>query len=261
MKLFSYDSKFIEFMNTLVDVVVLNFLWLIGCIPIVTVGTSTIAAYSVALKIVENSEGKVFSQFWKAYKENLGHGCILTVIFAAAIYTVWISFQLFEAAEGNPIIFTIIGFVLVFFIVIHGIYIFPLEARYENKLWTALTNARRIGIRFFIKTLIIICLVGLEVWLFYGVNDILFVVGLLIGPMCIMLTISGMVMPIFRSLEKEAESLEGEERGTTLDTDSSDSDEDEDEQDLWDYEEYENEDEIDYESPVVVEAGEESDTE
>jgi len=76
-----------------------------------------------------------------------------------------------------------------------------------------------------------------------------------------MLTISGMVMPIFRSLEKEAESLEGEERGTTLDTDSSDSDEDEDEQDLWDYEEYENEDEIDYESPVVVEAGEESDTE
>ncbi len=252
MKLFSYDSKFIEFMNTLVDVVVLNFLWLIGCIPIITIGTSTIAAYSISLKIIDNSEGKIFSEFWKAYKENFKHGTIITLMFAAALYTIWIDFQLFEAVEGNPIIFTIFGFVLIFLVIIFGIYIFPLEARYENKLSRALSNAWRIGIRFFIRTLFIICLVGLEIWLFYGINDVLFVIGLLIGPICILLTISGMVMPIFRTLEKEAEEMAIEEKAAAVETYSADYD-DED----HDYS-YENEDEIDYNAPVVVEAGDDT---
>jgi len=253
MKLFSYDSKFIEFMNTLVDIAVLNFLWLIGCIPIFTIGTSTIAAYSIALKIVDNTEGKIFSEFWKAYKENFKHGTILTILFAVAAYVVWIDLQLFEAVEGNPIIFTILAFVLIFLMVILGIYVFPLEARYENKLKIALSNAWRIGIRFFVKTLFIICIVGLEVWLFYGINDVLFIIGLIIGPICIMLTISGMVMPIFHTLEKEAQTAEGEEKGTTLETYSPDYDDgDTEDEESHDYS-YVNDDEIDYEAPVVVE--------
>lgn len=254
MKLFSYDSKFIEFMNTLVDIVVINFLWIIGCIPIITIGTSTIAAYTLLLKIVDNAEGKIFREFWKAYKDNFKHGTILTFIFAAAVYSVWIDFQLFDAVEGNPIIFTIIGFILVFLIVIYGIYIFPLEARYENRLSVAMSNAWRIGVRFFLRTLAIVCIVGFEVWLFYGINDILFVIGLLIGPMCIMLTISGIVMPIFRTLEKEAETPDGEENGTRLETYSPDYDDDIQESSSHDYS-YENDDDIDYDAPVIVEAG------
>ena len=242
MKLFSYDSKFIEFMNTLVDVFIINLMWLIGCVPIITVGTSTIAAYTVALKIVENNEGKVFQQFWKAYKDNFLHGLVLTVLLAASVWIVWIDFQLFNAVENNPIIFTICGFVLAFFVLLHTIYIFPLEARYKNGLWRALTNARRIALRFYGRTFLIMCVVFLEILLFYSINDVLFVIGCLIGPMCIIITISGIVMPIFHKLEKEAEDIAAAEKAAL-------ERENEPEEEI-NYD-YSNDDEIDYDAPVV----------
>lgn len=216
MRLFSYDSKFIDFMNTLADVVVLNFMWLIGCIPIVTIGTSTIAAYTVTLKMVENRDSHIIRMYWKAFRDNLPHGILLTIGFGLAAWSVWLDFQLFHAVKGNPIMFLIIGFLLTFVFLLHFLYIFPLEARYSNTLVQAIKNAGRIAVRFYAKTILLLVLVGVEVFLFYGAGEVLFVVGLLIGPTSIMMTVSGVVLPIFKALELEAKGNEGVDTGVSM---------------------------------------------
>ncbi len=210
--LFGINSKFIEFMNTIADVAVLNFCFLIGCIPIVTAGTSIIAAFNVALKIYDARDNHVFKQFWKAYWENLKHGIPLTFFFGIIMYGLWLDFQLFEAVEGNPVYFLMIGIVVFAVMLLHMIYIFPLEARYEGSLMQNLRNARKIGVRFFTKTLLIIVLWVVEILLFYGVNDILFVIGCVIGPMTLIMTDAGIVLPVFKELEREQRAGEdGEE--------------------------------------------------
>jgi uncharacterized membrane protein YesL len=210
--LFGINSKFIEFMNTLADVAVINFCFLLGCIPVITAGTSAIAAFNVALKIYESRDTHVFKQFWKAYKDNLKNGIVLTFLFGIIIYGLWLDIQLFEAVEGNPIYFLIIGIVVFTVTLLHLIYVLPLEARYEGGLLQNLRNARKIGVRFFTKTLLVLVLWGVEILLCYGINDVLFVIGCVIGPMTLIMTDAGIVLPIFKELEREQRAGEdGEE--------------------------------------------------
>lgn len=54
---FSPDSKLYKFMTRLTDVFVLNVMWLVFSLPIVTIGASTIAACSVTLHMAEDTEG------------------------------------------------------------------------------------------------------------------------------------------------------------------------------------------------------------
>ena len=59
MKFFSVESPLYKFMQSLWDILKLNFMWIIFCIPIVTIGGSTIAAFSVLLRMSEDQEGKL----------------------------------------------------------------------------------------------------------------------------------------------------------------------------------------------------------
>ena len=43
--IFSGDTGFAKFMNMLADVLVIGILWIALCLPVVTAGTSCIAAY------------------------------------------------------------------------------------------------------------------------------------------------------------------------------------------------------------------------
>ena len=56
MKFFSIDSPLYRFMQRLTDVIVLNILWLVFSLPIVTIGCSTAAAFSVTMKFLDESE-------------------------------------------------------------------------------------------------------------------------------------------------------------------------------------------------------------
>ena len=59
MKLFNYDSPFWSFLNKIADLVLLNVLWLVFCIPIITIGASTAAMYRVTLNMHRGEGGEM----------------------------------------------------------------------------------------------------------------------------------------------------------------------------------------------------------
>lgn len=63
MKLFSVDSPVYKFLSKFLDVVKLNFFWILFSIPVITVGASTVAAMSVGLKMVDDEEGYIGKNF------------------------------------------------------------------------------------------------------------------------------------------------------------------------------------------------------
>lgn len=200
-----------EFLNTLIDVIILNLLWFVCCIPVITIGTSTVAAFTVSLKLVEGTEGYIAKDFFRAFKENIKHGTILTFLLAVPLYSAWISFQLFNNLETHPFMFLLTAILLVFIFIWHSLYIFPIEARYENSLRMNLINARRMFMRFPVRS-IVICLVLLfEQFIFFfwcfvydnTFSRVLMWLGILIGPMCMIMTVSGMVLAMFKILEKD----------------------------------------------------------
>ncbi|MDO4304749.1 MAG: YesL family protein, partial [Bacillota bacterium] len=180
MKFFSIDSPLYKFLSKLLDVLKLNFLWIIFSIPIITIGASTVAAMSVALKMVDDEEGYIGRSFIKAFKENWKQGTMLWIITVIAGYAIYLDFQLFEAVEGNPVMFLIIGMVSAALAAAALIYSYPLSARYENTLFRTIQNSIDISRKYFGRTLLLIIVLGFE-FLIFQFNVTMLFFGIILG--------------------------------------------------------------------------------
>lgn len=202
MKFFSVDSPLYRFLSRLLDVLKLNFLWILFSIPIITAGASTVAAMSVALKMVDDEEGYIGRSFLKAFKQNWKQGTGLWLITIVAVYAVYLDFQLFEAVEGNPVPFLIVGMLSAALAVFALLYSYPLLARYENTLFKTIQNSIDISRKYFGRTMALVLIVVFEVLLFQFNTTLLFF-GFILGPGFVIFTIAAFSKRIFQVIEKE----------------------------------------------------------
>ncbi len=206
MKFFSVESPLYKFMQSLWDILKLNFMWIIFCIPIVTIGGSTIAAFSVLLRMSEDQEGNVIKDFWKAFKENWKQGILIGLLPPICFEAVFLDFQLYNAVENGGLGILIVGCFSAYIFIFCLIYVFPLLARYDNTVINSIKNSFRIGMKFFGRTFLLLVIIAVEVLIIFW-NPTTKFVGALIGPACIMYTISGVAMHIFRKIEEDPASL------------------------------------------------------
>lgn len=201
MKFFSVDSPLYRFLSRVLDILKLNFLWILGSLPVFTIGASTTAAMSVALKLADDEEGYIAKSYFEAYKENFKQGVPMGLIFLVAWYAVYLDFQLFGAVKNNPVILLIIGMVSVFLVIIAMIYSFSLLARYENTVVRTIQNSMDISRKYFGKTLILVILVAAEV-LIFQYNSTMIFLGILFGPGFIIYTVAAVSKRVFLQIER-----------------------------------------------------------
>ncbi|MDE5950653.1 MAG: YesL family protein [Acetatifactor sp.] len=202
MKFFGVDSPLYKFLSKLLDVIQLNFLWIIFSIPIITMGASTVAAMSVALKMADDEEGYIGRSFLKAFRENWKQGTLLWLITAAAVYAIYLDFQFFEALEGNPMIFLIVGIASTILAVSALLYAYPLSARYENTLFRTINNSIEISRRYFGRTLMLVVVLGVELIVFQYNATMLFF-AIILGPGFMIFTVASFSKRLFLLIEKE----------------------------------------------------------
>lgn len=207
MNLFSVDGPLYKFMSRLTDMFKLNMMWLLCSIPIVTMGAATTAAYTITLKMIDDEEGYIAEPFWREFKANLKKGSIIGIILEVALYAVYLDFQLFQAASKYNTMFLIVGVVAAFLLFMHMIYAFPLLARYENTIINTLRNSYSIAAKFLGRTAFLAVLLLLELGIILWNTTTQFV-GLLFGPACMILTISGFAKQFFILIEQENEAGE-----------------------------------------------------
>lgn len=205
MKLFSVDGGLYKFMDSLASVFKLNILWLLCSLPIVTSGAATIAAFDVALKMVDEQEGYIGKQFFKAFKANLKRGIPLGIMGLVCLYVVWLDFSLYDQIEDASVMFVVMGILAAFVFSLAFLYVFPLQARYENTIFRTLENSFNISLKYYARTLLLIIVLVVEFVIIMWNLTTMFI-GALIGPACIIYTISGIAKPIFRELEQEQKS-------------------------------------------------------
>ena len=198
---FSVDSKLYKFMSKLTDLFKLNFLWLVFSLPIVTLGISTTAAYTVALKMAEGQEGYIGGEFLKAFKANWKQGFVMSFITIICVWAVYLDFRIFSVVEENAYVFLIVGIVAAYVLGFSLLYAYPLLARYENTILNTLKNSFRISMKYFLRSLLLVLLIAFEIAvMFWNLATLILIV--IVGPAFIMLTVSSFAMIIFRELEK-----------------------------------------------------------
>ena len=63
MKFLSIDSKFIAFLTRVADLMILNMIYVLCCIPIFTIGAATTALYPVVFRLGTVREAGVVKPF------------------------------------------------------------------------------------------------------------------------------------------------------------------------------------------------------
>ncbi len=200
MAFFSIDSKFFKFVSKAADVFVLNLLWILCSLPIITIGASTCAAFYVSLKMVDDEEGYIAKSFFKAFRDNFKQGTILWCISMPVIYLLFLAWQVcLKADDVNTL--ALIGCIVVTAVFASlSLYAYPLLARYENTLKNTVRNSFGIFMQYFGRSVLILALVALEV-LIIMFNRWTQIAGILFGPEFIILTISGIAKKIFLKIE------------------------------------------------------------
>ena len=142
MKFFQMDSPLMNFLNKAADLMWLNILALICCIPIVTAGASFTALHYVALKIVRNEESYITRGFLKSFKENFKQATAIWLILLLAMLLLAGDFYIifYSGMEFNVVIKVIImaAIVLVAFV---ATFVFPLLAKFDNTVKQTIKNA------------------------------------------------------------------------------------------------------------------------
>ena len=142
MKIFDLDSPLMNVLNKMADLMWLNILTLICCIPVITAGAALTSMYYVALKIVRNEESYITRSFFKSFKTNFRQATLI-----------WLLLMLVAAILGGDYyIITKSGMqfsqVLVVLIMAAGVlvictslYVFPVLAKFDNTIMGTIRNA------------------------------------------------------------------------------------------------------------------------
>lgn len=162
--LFNLDNPIWRFMGKLVDVFILTILWFVCCIPIVTIGPACTAVYYVTLKLVRDEEGYTVRSFFKSFKENLKQasviGIIMNLLLFFFIYDIYLYF-----AMGTQVM-TILGIVFLGIFLLYLIaliYVYPLQARFYNKIRFTLRNALLIGVKHLFRSLAMLIIAAIVI--------------------------------------------------------------------------------------------------
>jgi predicted integral membrane protein len=162
------DGKFVKVLNRIADLVGLNLLAILFCIPIITIGASVTAVYGCIFRIQEKREGYLTKDFWKLFKECFRSSTIIYLVGVAVVAMLYLDYQIFATDSRLDIlqVLVVAGGILVAEIFT---YAFPMESYFENSLKATVKNALLLGISNIPYTLLML---GINVFPFFLVARI-----------------------------------------------------------------------------------------
>ena len=211
-KLFDIESPVVAFLSRMADLIWLNLLTLICCIPVVTAGAAITALHYVTVKMVRDEEGYLTKSYFKSFKENFlqatGLWVLLVLILAVAVGDFYFISMM---DEGVAFVLRTGLAAVFFFFLCSAVYWFPLLSRFENSIKNTIKNSCIIGVLCFPKSICIILIYGLFIGLYVLFALRIMPLILLMGISLPVYVASYLYSGIFKKLEPAEEEVLKEE--------------------------------------------------
>lgn len=158
-KIFNMENPFWTFANKLADVVILELLWILTSLPLFTAGASSSAFWHVALRLAEDTEGRVTKNYFTAFKRNFKAGTIVWLIQLAAALWIFLDAYICFKSDNMATIF-LLGFFLVLgvFWLMTSMFLYPLIGRFDFSVKKIIGNSAFLSLKHFPHTLCLILL-------------------------------------------------------------------------------------------------------
>lgn len=205
--LFTPENPLMQFLSRVGDMMLANLLFLVCCVPLVTIGAAWTALNRVMQSIALREDIGVVKPFFRAFSENFRQAT-----------AVWLLLLVFFAGMGGNLLLAlsyltgnallackwIIG-VLTVWILAVGCYSFQLLARYDNTTRQQLTNAAILTVVKLPRTLGLTLLAILPVLLAYVSMEVFvstLVFWLILGFAFSSFLSASLLTPVFRQMEQ-----------------------------------------------------------
>lgn len=145
------DSWFNRGLSRLFDILLLGIVTTALCIPVITIGAAITANMDIMLRIALKKEDKIMKGYFQAFGKNFLKATLI-----------WLVYLVIGALVGGAAAVTLGGFLSmdstirvimsilsIIMVILYGIsicYVFALQARYENKIFTTMLNSILIAI-------------------------------------------------------------------------------------------------------------------
>lgn len=154
-RFFNMDNKFFSVMGRVADLIILNVVFLICCLPIVTIGASLTALHYVTLKMARNEESYIVKSFFRSFKQNFKQATIINLIMLLIGAVLYFDLQIVTGMSGSLsqvlyIIFIAFGFLYL----IVFLYLYPVLAKFYNSIRNTFRNAFLMAVRHLPYTLL-----------------------------------------------------------------------------------------------------------
>ena len=204
--IFRPDSPLMRFMMLVTNLIILNILWLVCSIPVVTAGASTAAMYAVLLGYITGKDDAVLRPFFRAFRDNFRIATplwILNLLVGGVLAA-----EIFYLTADTGLWLKIIFGVLLFIYSAATSYLYPILARYQTTGRAALFNSFALSLRHLLSSLCVVTLNALPVVLMVGFTQIFWksiLVWTLMGFSLIAYLDLKILLPIFRKYDQSPE--------------------------------------------------------
>lgn len=183
-KLFRMDSPLMRFLTKIADLMVLNILFCVTSIPLITIGASWTALYSVTLKMVRDEEGSVSRSYFRSFRQNFRQATLLwlggLVVLALLVLDIRVLNGMSEGTAPGLLRVGVEILALLGIMVLQ--YLFPSLARFEASLADTLKNACMMALAHLPKTALMTAAAVGAVWITL-INNTTIAVGLMVWPL------------------------------------------------------------------------------
>lgn len=155
MKLFSPDSKFMVTMGRLADLIVLNFIFLITCIPLFTIGAASTAMYTVTFRMGTDKDDGVVKPYFRAFKANFKQATVMWLLLLlgglCAAFDTYLFYKM-----GGWIHFLFVPFAIILIVILFIASIaFPLLSQFNNSTKQTILNALFLSLGYLPRTILV----------------------------------------------------------------------------------------------------------
>lgn len=201
------DSPLMRVLNRVGDLLILNILMIICCIPVITIGAAYTGMHYVLLKMVRDREGYLVRGFFKSFVQNFKQATLiwLLMLLIIAVYVGDILiFNYSDMVFPKPVVAAVLAVAII--LLMAAVYVFPLQSRFENPIKNTLKNALILAFANLPKTLLMMVLYALPLVIcYFSTYAMLFV--FLFGISAPAYGAAWMYSGIFKKLEPEPEEV------------------------------------------------------
>lgn len=217
--IFNPENPVMDFLRKISNLIILNVVFIISCIPVVTIGASITALYSVSFQIAKDEDPYIWKTYWKTFRQNFRQSTLIWLTCIPVIALLVLDFMFLQSQSSSfasYVQMALWGVTFLFLSIVH--YIFPGVAHFICTIGQAWKNALFMCLAHLPYTVVFLLVDGLGVFLcIHSVHTLglVFMLMLICGFACIALMKSFVFLRIFRIYDPKEEPDQAEEAEET----------------------------------------------